>query len=296
MYLIAKLKSARWAVVYLSLSMLLRAQAPPGDANSPARVTPGNPPPSKQRKFQGAGGDYETYSPEVLASGLKIYTANCAFCHGGSAKGGETGPSLVQSEIVLHDEDGKLLGAFIHVGRPDKGMPKFDLAKDQVNDISAFLHDRVRAAAERGTYQILNIVVGDGNAGKAYFSGAGRCTTCHSVENDLAHVGSHYDPVALQQKIIMPREFRGMSTTPATAITAKVTSSSGVVTEGRVKNIDDFSITLIGPDDKATTIERESGDEPKVELHDPMDGHMALLRQYTDSDIHNLTAYLLTLK
>lgn len=295
--MIARLKSARWAPVLAGIGVMLSAQTPPGAPNSPARVTPGNPPPSVQKKFDGAGGDYKTYSPEVLESGLKVYTANCAFCHGGSAKGGETGPSLVRSEIVMHDEDGRLLGAFIHVGRPDRGMPKFDLAQNQVQDIAAFLHDRVRAAAERGTYQILNIVVGDAKAGKVYFNGAGKCSSCHSVEKDLAHVGSQYDPVALQQKIIMPRESRDMaSASPATAITATVTTVSGSVTEGKVSKIDDFSITLVGPDDKSTTIDRESDAVPKIVLHDPMDGHLALLKQYTDSDIHNLTAYLLTLK
>jgi mono/diheme cytochrome c family protein len=260
-------------------------------------VTPGNPPPSAQKRFQGAGGDYKTYSPEVLASGLQVYTANCAFCHGGGAKGGETGPSLVRSEIVLHDEDGKLLGAFIHVGRPDRGMPKFDLAQNLVADIAAFLHDRVRAAAERGTYEILNIVVGDPKAGEAYFNGPGKCGSCHSTQKDLAHVGSQYDPVTLQQKVMMPRESRNMSSAnPATAITATITTASGSVTEGRVSKIDDFSITLVGADDKTMTIERESDEVPKIILHDPMEGHLALLKQYTDTDIHNLTAYLLTLK
>lgn len=289
-------KSVPWMLAWSFLGTLLSAQAPPGAPNSPARVTPGNPPPAARKKFEGAGGNYKTYPPEMLASGLKIYTANCAFCHGGGAKGGETGPSLIRSEIVLHDENGTLLGAFIRVGRPANGMPKFNLPTDQVKEIAAFLHDRVRAAAERGTYKILNIVVGDPKAGQAYFTGAGKCTSCHSIAKDLAHVGSHYDPVALQQKIIMPRASRRMSSDPATAVTAKVTDAAGHVTEGRVTRITDFSITLMGPDDKTTTLARQSDEVPKVELHDPMDGHLALLRQYADSDIHNLTAYLLTLK
>ena len=295
--LIERPTQARKILFIIGLTLALHAQTPPGAPNSPARVTPGNPPPAAKKSFQGAGGDYKAYPPEVLASGQKVYTANCAFCHGGGAKGGETGPSLVRSEIVLHDEDGKLLGAFIRVGRPDKGMPRFDLAQNQVSDIAAFLHDRVRAAAERGTYQILNIVVGDPKAGEAYFAGAGKCTACHSVDKDLAHVGSKYDPVALQQKIIMPRESSRMATAdPATAITATVTTPAGAVTEGRVTQITDFSVTLSGPDDKTTTIQRESDEVPKIVLHDPMEGHMALLKQYTDADIHNLTSYLLTLK
>ena len=274
-------------VLSLGMALPLAAQTPPPQS-APQPV------PQPRRQSGGAGGDYKTYSQETLDSGKKIYTANCAFCHGGNAKGGETGPDLLRSIIVLHDEDGEGISAFIHKGRPDKGMPAFNLPEDQVKDLSAFLHDSVRAAAQRGGYKILNIVVGDPKAGEAYFNGAGKCTTCHSITGDLAHIGAKLDPVALQQKIVMPREFRASS--PGTAITVKVTQASGETTQGVLRHLDDFSVTLVGKDGNAVTYPRESEDVPKVELHDPLQAHTELLRQYTDSDIHNLTAYLLTLK
>jgi len=269
------------AVLCAGLALQLSAQTPPAK-------------PAPKKGFAGAGGDYKEYSPETLESGKKIYTANCAFCHGGSAKGGESGPDLLRSVIILHDENGESLGAFIHVGRPEKGMPKFNLPEDQVKDIAAFLHDRVRAAAERGTYQILNIVVGDPKAGEAYFNGPGKCTTCHSVDKDLAHIGAKYHAVAVQQKVVMPREPR--APTPATAITVTVTQPSGEIAEGALSHVDDFSVTLIGKDGKPAIYPRQSPDNPKVQTHDPLQGHIDLLSHYTDSDIHNLTAYLLTLK
>ncbi len=280
--MISSLISAQAVLVFFSGLVVVSAQTPPPK------------PPQPARGFAGAGGDYKTYSPETLEAGKKYYTGNCAFCHGGGAKGGESGPDLLRSVVVLHDENGELLGAFIHVGRPDKGMPRFNLPEDQVKDIAAFLHDQVRAAAERGTYQILNIVVGDAKAGEAYFNGAGKCSTCHSVTGDLAHVGSRLDPVALQQKFIMPREPR--SHDPETAKTVKVTQASGEVTQGQLVKIDDFSVTLMGKDGNDITYPRESDQVPKVEIHDPMKPHYDLLSQYTDSDIHNLTAYLLTIK
>lgn len=298
--MIPRLTPARVALVFLSsLATMLAAQNPPVDKSAPpaTQVTP-----VPRRGFGGAGGDYKDYSPETLDSGKKIYTANCAFCHGGNAKGGETGPDLLRSVVVLHDENGEGVGAFIHVGRPDKGMPAFKLPDDQVKDLSAFLHDRVRAAAERGSYQILNIVVGDPKAGEAYFNGGGKCTTCHSVDKDLAHIGAKYDPVTLQQKIVMPRDFsygrRAAGAVPnaSTAVTAKVTQPDGQVTQGLLNHIDDFSVTLTDTNGERKTLPRDSADVPKVELHDPLKGHTELLSQYTDSEIHNLTAYLLTLK
>jgi cytochrome c oxidase cbb3-type subunit 3 len=38
------------------------------------------------------------------------------------------------------------------------------------------------------------------------------------------------------------------------------------------------------------------GATPKVEVHDPLKAHRDLLAQYTDADIHNMTAFLVTLK
>lgn len=279
-------------LVFSAGAVPLCAQTPPANQAKP--------PVPPRRQFGGAGGDYKQYSDETLDSGKKIYTTNCAFCHGGNAKGGEKGPDLLRSVIVLHDEDGGEISKFIHVGRPEKGMPAFKLPEDQIKDLAAFLHDKVRAAAQRGGYQILNIVVGDAKAGEAYFNGAGKCATCHSAEKDLAHVGTKYDPVALQQKIVMPREVRwgprAAAPSSATAVTVKLTQADGTVSEGTLRHVDDFSVSLVNSQGQTKTFERESADVPKVELHDPLKAHTELLSQYTDNDIHNLTAYLLTLK
>jgi cytochrome c oxidase cbb3-type subunit 3 len=288
--LIHFVKPARVALVFLAgFVPILQAQAP---------AAPPTPPPAR-RGGAGAGGDYKSYDSATLERGKKTYTANCAFCHGGNAKGGESGPDLLRSLTVLHDENGELISQVVLNGRPDKGMPKFNFTPDQIADISAFLHDGVRAAAQRSTYKILDILVGDPKAGQAYFNGAGGCTSCHSVTADLAHVGSKYDPVNLQQKIVMPRESRfGRQRGPVnkgTAVTATVTLPSGETVSGTLDRIDDFAITLIDQNGDYHSFTRD-GDVPKVELHDPMKGHTELLKQYTDADIHNLTAYLVTLK
>jgi mono/diheme cytochrome c family protein len=208
---------------------------------------------------------------------------------------------LLRSVVVLHDENGEGIAPVVRNGRPEKGMPKFDLSSEQISAIAAFLHDRVRAAALRGTYQILNIVVGNPKAGEAYFTGAGNCTSCHSATGDLAHIGSKYDAVTVQQKILMPREGRrygrrGGGAAPESApITATVTLPSGETVSGKLEHMDDFSVSLIEAAGERRSFSRE-GDTPKVELHDPLEAHTELLKKYTDSDIHNLTAYLLTLK
>ena len=256
-------------------------------------------PPPARRGGAGAGGEYKVYDQATLDAGKRIFSANCAFCHGSSAKGGESGPDLLRSVTVLHDEDGDLIGKVLQNGRVDKGMPKFNFTPEQVDQITAFLHDAVRAAAQRGTYKILDILVGNAGAGEAYFNGAGRCTSCHSVTGDLAHIASKYNAVDLQQKIVMPREGRsfGRSATPhkGTAVTVTLTLPSGEVVNGTLDKIDDFAISLTDQNGDYRSFTRD-GDVPKVQLHDPMKGHTELLKQYTDADIHNLTAYLETLK
>jgi mono/diheme cytochrome c family protein len=268
-------------------------------ASQAGAQAPGQAPPAPRRGFAGAGGDYKEYDKTTLEAGNRIFSANCAFCHGSSAKGGESGPDLLRSVTVLHDENGELIGKVLQNGRVDKGMPKFNFSPEQVDQIAAFLHDAVRAAAQRGTYKILDILVGDPKAGQAYFNGAGGCTSCHSVSGDLAHIASKFDAVNLQQKIVMPREGRsfGPSATPhlGTAVTVTVTLPSGEVVKGVLEKIDDFAVSLTDQKGAYHSFSRD-GDVPKVELHDPMKGHTELLKQYTDADIHNLTAYLETLK
>jgi cytochrome c oxidase cbb3-type subunit III len=233
-----------------------------------------------------------------VARGQQIFIANCGFCHGPRAKGGEKGPDLLRSVLVLHDEGGQSIGQVILNGRPDKGMPKFSLPPQQIADIATFLHSSVAAAANRDDYKVLNIVTGDAKAGEAYFNGAGRCTSCHSVTGDLKEIGARYDPVALQDRIVMPRE-RGPNDKGAPLkpfVTFTVTTSKGESVAGVPVNFDDFNVSVIDAAGDYHSFARESEDDPHIEVHNRLTAHLEMLTKYKDADIHNLTAYLVTLK
>jgi mono/diheme cytochrome c family protein len=220
---------------------------------------------------------------DAAARGEKLYSANCAFCHGEKARGAE-GPNLVRSTTVLHDEKGELLAPVITKGFPDKGMPAFPaLAEGQLNDLAQYLHLQVELVANRGLYKRLNVVTGDANAGAAYF--AANCATCHSATGDLAHVGTRYPADQLQNRFVWPGAPRGRKAT--------VTPPSGPAVTGVVKRIDDFDISLVDGEGHFHSWPR---DTVKVEIEDSLDGHRRLLDKYTDQDMHNLTAYLVTLK
>jgi cytochrome c oxidase cbb3-type subunit III len=250
-------------------------------------------------------GNGPRFDQAAVERGQQLYVAQCGFCHGSNATGGQSGPDLIRSVLVIGDENGKQLGEFLKEGRPDKGMPKFDMKDEQVKDIATFLHQRIYAVADRGTYKILNILVGDAKAGEAYFNGAGKCNTCHSPTGDLAGIGAKYDPVTLQGRIVMPRgRFgfggpRGRGAMDSKAFrsfpTVTVTLPSGKSFSGLPLRITDFDVILRDSDGVFRSFTRD-GETPKVELKDPLQAHVDMLATWKDSDIHNMTAYLVTLK
>src|SRR5262245_6959089 len=207
--------------------------------------TAGNPPDS----LAATRGGGPRLNQAAVERGQQMFVAQCGFCHGSNATGGQSGPDLIRSVLVMDDEDGKQLGEFLKAGRPDKGMPKFDLSQEQAKDIAAFLHQRITAAANRGSYKILNILVGDAKAGEAFFNGAGKCNTCHSPTGDLQGIGAKYDPITLQGRIVMPRgRGRGRGVGQGQALrsfpTVTVTLPSGQSFTGLLLRVTDFDVAL----------------------------------------------------
>jgi cytochrome c oxidase cbb3-type subunit III len=240
------------------------------------------------REFLGLG---PAPDPVAAERGQKLYAPNCAFCHGAKARGAEA-PSLVRSPLVLHDEKGELIAPVLLKGRVDKGMPAFpSLSAAQVYDIAQFLHMQVELAANRGTYKRLNLITGEASKGETYFNGAGRCNSCHSTTGDLAHIASKYPPEQLQTRFLWPDA--GGGDDPGRAKKVTVTMPSGESFAGTLKSLDDFHVALY---DDAGNPRSWSRDRVKVEVEDRLAGHRQLLDKYTDADIHNLLAYLVTLK
>ena len=241
------------------------------------------------REFLGLGPPPDA---AAAARGEKLFAPNCAFCHGEKARGAE-GPNLVRSVVVLHDEKGELIGPAIVKGAPDKGMPPFpNFAEGQLYDIAQFLHLQVELVANRGLYKRLNVVTGDAKAGEAYFNGVGGCGGCHSVTGDLAHVGTKFQPEALQTRFVWPGG-GGFGAGRGAPQKVTVTPPSGPPVTGIVKQMDDINLSMV---DAAGTFHSWPREGLKVELEDRLVGHRQLLEKYTDADMHNLTAYLVTLK
>jgi len=237
------------------------------------------------RDFLGLGAPPDA---EAAERGAKLYAPNCAFCHGEKATGAD-GPDLVRSPLVLHDDKGELIGPLLLKGRPEKGMPAFSaLTPAQAYDIAEFLHLKVEIAANRGTYHTLNIVTGDAKMGEAYFNGPGRCHACHSPTGDLAHIAARYQPDVLQNRFLWPGGF-GSGIGKIT-----VTLPGGESISGTPKRLDDFTVSLIDASGNYHSWARTGS--VQVVIEDRLAEHRQLLGKYTDADVHNLTAYLVTLR
>ncbi|HUB29739.1 MAG TPA: c-type cytochrome [Terracidiphilus sp.] len=235
---------------------------------------------SLTRAFLGLG----TVPDKAAAKrGAPLFQQRCAFCHGRMARGA-TGPSLITSDIVLSDDHGEHLSPFLRKGLPEKGMPSFaTLPARQLTDIAEFLHLQVENVANRGTYHVLNILVGDAAKGKLYVEN--HCLSCHTAET-FAHIAAQFrSPDQLQRNWIWPAHEANL--------TASVKTPNGTIS-GRVTQLSDFRITLLDASGTTHAIDRESGVE--VQVNDPLAAHESFLTTLANNDMHNVTAYLETLK
>ncbi len=242
-------------------------------------------------------------SPEVIARGKAVYSVNCGACHGGDLRGGDQGgPSLLRSLSALSDQHGEVIGPIVHGSRQDKGMPAFNLNSDDTTAVAEYIHS---VLAQVGTQarppgavdpDKLNVLVGNASAGQTYFQA--KCASCHSVSGDLRSIASKYsDPRTLQNTWVSGgggggRRGGGENAKPSSVT---VTLANGQKLEGTLVRKDDFIVTMILADGSRRSIARD-GDTPKVEVHDPNEAHKKLVPALTDDDMHNVTAYLATLK
>jgi cytochrome c oxidase cbb3-type subunit III len=238
------------------------------------------------REFLGLGPPPD---PAAVKLGEPLYKENCAACHGQNARGGE-GPNLVRSAVVLHDEKGEEIGQVVKNGRPQAGMPAFpQLKREEIYQIAEYLHQQVDNAANRGLYNSLYAnqrgqTSGEAKKGEEFFKA--NCAGCHSATGDLAKIGSKYPMAAtMQARFIWPAS--------RSAGKATVKTPSGETVSGTVVRLDDFDVSLRDENGEYHSWPRSA---VQVEADDKLDGHRALLPKYTDTDLHNLTAYLLTLK
>ena len=304
-----------WLVALMTHTGAQQAPPPAAPAGAPQAPAPAGQPAGRgQAPGQGRGGGRATFPAQqrtladaaTIARGKTLYEINCRACHGGDLRGGDIGgPNLLRSQLVLNDQHGELLVPLVKTGRQNPGMPPMPalpLAEEDVKAIAEYIHSvaatmRGQGSPPPGEEVELNIVVGDAEAGEKYF--AARCASCHSTSGDMKGIGERIaSPLQLQNTWITGGGGRGRGSAGGPVsrpVTVSVALQDGSKVEGRLVRIDDFYV-VVGLENGTTRTIRRAGDTPKVTINDPLEGHRKLLTAYTDKDIHDVTAYLVTLK
>ena len=235
--------------------------------------------------------------PAVVARGKTLYAINCQGCHGQDLRGGDMGgPNLLRSQVALSDQNGELIVPIIQGARRAMGMPAIGLSIEDSKTVAAYVRSVVAMIGRQGTppqeEQPPTIVTGNATDGQAYFDM--KCKRCHSPDGDLRGIASRIpDPKKLQNLWVAGGVYGASN--KATVATVTVTPASGAAVEGELLHLDDFVVSLKLADGTTRTF-RRNGDIPRIIVRDPLQAHKDLLPVYTDKDIHNVTAYLVTLK
>ncbi|HXJ87517.1 MAG TPA: c-type cytochrome [Candidatus Binatia bacterium] len=242
-------------------------------------------------KHAGANGQ-KTYPAGLVEQGAALFRQDCSFCHGRDATGGESGPDLTRSKLVAADVNGEKIAAVVRNGRPEKGMPPFDRTDQQIASLVAFIHMQQttlaqggrRGAGGRKGVDPEDLQTGNIAAGKKYFEGAGSCAACHSPTGDLAGIASRYKGLELEERMLYPRHAKSKVT---------VTLTSGQAVSGTLAYLDEFTVGLADADGMYQSWRTR---DVKYELDAPFEAHVELFSRYTDDNVHDLMAYLQTLK
>jgi mono/diheme cytochrome c family protein len=249
--------------------------------------------------------------PEKHDQGRDLWAKHCIDCHGTQARGSETGPNIIRSEVVNRDRSsekpGSVLAPFLKKGHPTQsGTPSSTFTEEQSVALAHFVRQRVNDTM-RGSAVFVpgDVLTGDAQAGEAFFNGEGGCATCHNAAGrSLAGIRSRFpSTVALQQRMLFPmsggRGGRGRGAAPAAAAnpnapTVTVTPASGTSISGVLVDQDSFYVTVRDAAGAITVVKRTPG--MKVVVTNPLQAHIDLLDRLTDKNIHDLVAYLETLK
>jgi mono/diheme cytochrome c family protein len=283
-------------------SLMTRAQAPPGPARGTGRAGaqgPATPAPRGGGGLTMGPADRPPVDAAAADRGRAVWAAECITCHGTQARGTDNGPNLVRSVRVLHDRTGSEIGPFLKKGHQmQSGRPSSALTDSQAVDLAHFLRQRINDTL-RGSpiFNVHDILTGNATAGAAYFNGEGRCAICHTATNhSLAGIATRIpSPVDVQQRMLFPGTARGRGTGPSpTAVTVTVTPNGGAPMSGVLLQLDDFYVTLRDASGTVHVVKQAPG--TRVATTDPLQAHHELLDRITDKNMHDLVAYLVTLK
>ena len=246
--------------------------------------------------------------PALIERGQAIFGLTCRACHGQDLRGGDLGgPNLLRSQLVLNDQQGEAIGDVIRTGRtPPAGgtpMPPQTMSDNDIRAVAEYIHSvllkaQPQGAPPRGEAVELNLLVGNARTGERYFKA--ECAACHSATGDLAGIGARLTSIEQLQNSWVAGRHMGPPSPNARTRPARVAVqfADGSEVSGVLVRIDDFVVSLTTDAGQYLSYTRRSAAPAirSVQVNDPMAGHRNLWTKLSDADMHDVTAYLATLK
>lgn len=234
----------------------------------------------------------------VVERGDGLYQVHCMACHGADLRGGDQGgPNLLRSTIVLNDVEGELIGEIVRNG-VNRMPANTSLDAAGIRAVAGYIHSVVARAERQGApprveYD-LDILVGDARRGERVFDR--QCTQCHSASGDLEGLAARIgDPVDLQNTWVAGRRQGRFGGGASVTRLVTVTTPDGRQLSGELQRYDDFFVALRTADGEYRSFSRVDRNVA-VAIDDPLWRHAELWAELDDAAIHDVTAYLETLR
>ena len=183
-------------------------------------------------------------SPEVIEAGRQAYNETCTVCHGVDGDAGDRAPALGAARRYAHNSEQEIFDVVLR-GIPGTEMPGMGLSEEASWRITAWIRSLRAVAADVPPE-------GDVAAGEKLFWGNGECGRCHRLNGrggllgpDLSNLGGSMRLSAIRQALTVPKPHPPLGFRPATVVT-----KDGRTIRGVLKNEHNFSIQMLGDDDR----------------------------------------------
>jgi putative heme-binding domain-containing protein len=186
------------------------------------------------------------------AAGSRIFSTNCAGCHGSDGRGGERGPNIATARNIAALGDTELMN-FVRNGVSGAGMPAFSfLGERGVSDVVAYLR------ILQGKTDAVK-VTGDAAAGRTLFFGSAECSKCHMmhgeggfIASDLSEYGRSIAPERIRSAIVEPEKV----VSPASEV-VEVHTAKGESIQGVLRAEDNFTLVIQLQDGRYRRFEKD---------------------------------------
>jgi putative heme-binding domain-containing protein len=227
------------------------------------------------------------YPPADIATGSRIYAANCAQCHGATGTG-VGGIDLPRGRLPRASTD-DALAALVASGIQGTGMPPFRFTADEMRGLIAYVRGGLGADPNAPLVKL-----GNAARGRAIFEGEGRCSTCHRVGRvggrsgpELTDIGAARTPAAIMRSLLDPSGGMRPINRPVRAVTRE-----GAVITGRRLNEDTYTVQVVTAEGRLVSLVKADLREWSVSRLSPMPSYRDTLRA---EDLADLLAYLVSL-